>query len=758
MATSSEFPTSNTYIKYRIIVDESSTDTINNKSTIRVRVQARRTNSEYTTNYAGNCYVKVDSSSMSSSWAYNDHPIRNSWVTLFDRSTDVTHDDDGTKTTNVQAYFKLTSGGTTKVSSSYHGFDVELISLDRQPPVVSITASNIDVNEFGITLNASGENNTCDSWEYSIDNGINWVEFSTTSGTSASVTVTNLLPNTTYNTIGRARKVNNQVKGSSQVLPIKTIGNAVLNSASDITADASTVQILFNCTVYVPSYAHKLELKKGDTVLLTFNNIQINDGNNSITLTAQQKQTILNAMDNVKAFNGTLALTTYDGNTQIGYVSTLTVLVQTTSASAPTFNDFVYFDSNAVSSSVTEDNQIFIQNVSILSVTADVAVAKNGATITGYSVSAGSTTKQSVSNVIGACGVINASGTIALTVTAIDSRGYSTSVTKNITVLPYEKIKVDSYVVRRVNEVEDDIEVELNGTISQVLINDVNKNNEVKAWYRYRKTSEQSPDPWNWIPMTNPSPTLSGSSFSYSNISLAEMPSDFSYYIEFWIQDKGLNGQAQQLSYETLQVIVPQGIPLMAYRSKKVGINKREPTKALDVVGDSAVSGEMSIGGAASVGGNLTITGSLSAGSVSNAIKSAILNAAYPIGSIYMSVSDTDPGTLFGGTWEALENRFLVGAGDEYQVNATGGEAEHTLSIDEMPEHYHEVIPAYGSSLSGNSNNHQKLLGGAATSGWATDAQDDDTSGNHTIQPKGGGQPHNNLPPYLAVYMWKRTA
>lgn len=118
---------------------------------------------------------------------------------------------------------------------------------------------------------------------------------------------------------------------------------------------------------------------------------------------------------------------------------------------------------------------------------------------------------------------------------------------------------------------------------------------------------------------------------------------------------------------------------------------------------------------------------------------------AYPVGSIYLSVTDTDPATLFGGTWERIGGRFLLGADDTYTAGSTGGEAEHTLTIDEMPRHNHEVDNL---NTSGN-----------ATPYMTVQAQDKKGyGGNVQTMFAGGGKPHNNLPPYLAVFMWRRTA
>lgn len=117
----------------------------------------------------------------------------------------------------------------------------------------------------------------------------------------------------------------------------------------------------------------------------------------------------------------------------------------------------------------------------------------------------------------------------------------------------------------------------------------------------------------------------------------------------------------------------------------------------------------------------------------------------YPVGSIYMSVVETSPATLFGGTWERIKDAFLLSAGDTYAAGATGGEAEHTLTIDEMPSHSHELHMDKATS-EGRYNDGYIGKGGY-------------TTGNaRYTNSTGGGLAHNNMPPYLAVYVWKRTA
>lgn len=115
--------------------------------------------------------------------------------------------------------------------------------------------------------------------------------------------------------------------------------------------------------------------------------------------------------------------------------------------------------------------------------------------------------------------------------------------------------------------------------------------------------------------------------------------------------------------------------------------------------------------------------------------------SAYPVGSIYLSVSGASPSTLFGGTWERIQDRFLLCAGTAYAAGSTGGEAKHTLTVDEMPSHRH-TVKTYSSS---------GQTGGCQPSGYGS-------SGSVNTGYSGGGAAHNNMPPYLAVYVWKRTA
>lgn len=135
----------------------------------------------------------------------------------------------------------------------------------------------------------------------------------------------------------------------------------------------------------------------------------------------------------------------------------------------------------------------------------------------------------------------------------------------------------------------------------------------------------------------------------------------------------------------------------------------------------------------------------------------------YPVGSIYMSIDSTDPSNYFGGTWERIQGKFLLGANDaieEYNAGKLGGEVAHKLTVNEMPSHNHypsdkgaNWVPStpYFSRRNialGNSGIYVPAPDSAGISGWKW-------GGTSFV---GGGQAHNNMPPFLSVYVWKRIS
>lgn len=128
-----------------------------------------------------------------------------------------------------------------------------------------------------------------------------------------------------------------------------------------------------------------------------------------------------------------------------------------------------------------------------------------------------------------------------------------------------------------------------------------------------------------------------------------------------------------------------------------------------------------------------------------------LLDLIHPVGSIYWSTNITSPETLFGGTWEQIKDTFILAAGDSYSAGSTGGEANHTLTIDELPSHRHYL--KYGNVYIGYLNSDAAKSNGNALYKYNV-SREDALYG----EDRGGNQPHNNMPPYLVAYCWKRTA
>lgn len=131
-------------------------------------------------------------------------------------------------------------------------------------------------------------------------------------------------------------------------------------------------------------------------------------------------------------------------------------------------------------------------------------------------------------------------------------------------------------------------------------------------------------------------------------------------------------------------------------------------------------------------------------------LKTAILGVIYPVGSIYTNASNaSNPASLLGfGTWTAFgAGRVMVGVGTSDQAftaGATGGESNHTLTVDEMAQHNHSKGPSLAGYTPGS---------GPYVVGTGNFTQQMNAGGGGT-----GGGSHNNLQPYIVVYMWQRTA
>lgn len=177
----------------------------------------------------------------------------------------------------------------------------------------------------------------------------------------------------------------------------------------------------------------------------------------------------------------------------------------------------------------------------------------------------------------------------------------------------------------------------------------------------------------------------------------------------------------------------------------------------VNVTGDATVSGKVTA---------QTLEANALGANAQAAVK-ALISAAYPVGAYYWSGAPTDPGSFIGGTWEQITGKFLLGSDDvlengviktagTYHVGATGGEATHTLTIAEMPAHSHATG---GNNTNYNFNKVYRLEGatGSLAGVYSEDTYIENGTNYVQTSPTGNSQPHNNLPPYIVGYLWKRV-
>ena len=406
-------------------------------------------------------------------------------------------------------------------------------------------------------------------------------------------------------------------------------------------------------------------------------------GSYEMQLTDSERTTLRNASKNSQTLKVTYVLkTTIDGTAYYSRADRKMNVVE----AAPELGAVSYEDTNAATVAVTGDKSRIIQNHSIMTVTIPTATAKKGATIASYAIAFGGVSKKVQSAGAVSIGTVDVSYSQAMTVTAIDSRGFTASKSVQVTVDDYSAptAVID---LHRLNNFEPTTYITANARYSYL-----NGKNAVTIAAKFKKVSDSS----------------YGTPIELEDSIQSTVTCDRDSAYDFVVT------VADRLETTEYNLTLGKGIPSFFIDTKKssVGVNCLPSQSDVLQLGDSAW---------------LTAQG------------------AYPVGAIYLSVTDANPAALFGGTWERIGGRFLLGADSTYAAGSTGGEAAHTLTADEMPRHNHEIdnLNAAGSSTPFMTVQAQEKRG---------------FGGNVQTMYAGGGNAPNNLPPYLAVYMWKRTA
>nr|DAL45617.1 MAG TPA_asm: baseplate wedge protein [Caudoviricetes sp.] len=458
----------------------------------------------------------------------------------------------------------------------------------------------------------------------------------------------------------------------------------IARNATIVTANDFTDETNPTMTYSNPSsFACDLSIEFAGGSITRAGAISGSGGPYTMQLTDSERTTLRNASNDSPTLKVTYALkTTIDGT---AYYSRADRKMNVVDA-APELGAVSYEDTNAATVAVTGDKSRIIQNHSTLTVNVPTATAKKGATIASYTIAFGGVSKTVTSSGAVSLGAVDVSYSQELTVTATDSRGFTAIKSVQVTVDDYSAptAVID---LHRLNNFEPTTYITAHARYSYL-----NGKNAVTISAKFKKVSDSS----YGTPIE----------LEDSIQSTLTCDRDSAYDFVVTISDK--------LETTEYNLTLGKGIPAFFIDTKKssVGVNCLPSQSDVLQLGDSAW---------------ITAQG------------------AYPVGSIYLSVTDANPAALFGGTWERIWGRFLLGADDTYAAGSMGGEAAHQLTTSEMPSHNH-TLDNYNTT-------------GGATSSMTVQANDKrGYSGNVNTLYTGGNKAHNNMPPYLAVYMWKRTA
>lgn len=444
-----------------------------------------------------------------------------------------------------------------------------------------------------------------------------------------------------------------------------------------------------------------------------------------------------------KAVTGTCTITctTYNGSTNIGS-KTCTLTLSVPASIKPSITSLT---AARVDGEVPSAWGIYVQTKSKATLKINGASGSYGSSITAYSITGGGYTSTASSFTTG---FLNAEGTITFSAVVTDSRGRtSDEKTVSITVVPYSP---PSFINSTSQRCLSNGAVNEDGTYVRSVINfnfaSCGGKNTASGTIHYKRTTAES-----WIAA---GAFVSGAAvvFGGGNIS-----TEYSFDVRYTLKDT--------FSSISIQEIISTAAVVMDFKrgGKGVAVGKvAEDENVFEVSEDWDVR----------------VYGKLLKDYIQQFAKTM-----YPIGSIYMSVVNTNPSQFFGGTWVAWgAGRVPVGIntgdGNFNTVEKTGGSSVVTLTANQMPSHTHTFTG--NATTTGSAGGHTHNIGrdtdgGAGSSRYtvhgsgvsgadATAPTSNAGSHTHSLTPKGtiastgGGASHSNLQPYIVCYMWKRTA
>lgn len=569
--------------------------------------------------------------------------------------------------------------------------------------VIASIISFINTERAGTSLSFSWETNTqVDQVDYKLGSGA-WVNI--VSGlelTSGTFQITGLNASTAYSVTLRVKHPTSDQFTTSSTINVSTVNTSIISNTPNFDIKAGAT-ISITISKIVSTMLHNIYLKSSDE-LTTYETITNVDASGVITLSPTTLNTFYSLTANSSTLNLFLVCESILNGVSQG--TTKKAIVGTVTDSLPTVGGATYLDINPTIQAILLNDQKILQSRSTLKVTATNMNAINSATLASLTVVVGSAeysvplSGTSVGSQEITIGTVDVDSLTSVIVKVIDSRGIASApLDVPIQFIPY---KVPSYVeveIQRLNNYYADAYFRASYEINSVITSAIQRNS-VSIAYRFKLKSDSV---WGaWVPVDNPTPTVSGDKLRYEVDIYAGPDFDMTavYSVEARISDTFTTTPIIYTSY------IPKGMGHIEFYEDYVNFGVQP---------------------------YFTDSESVEHQIIHEANLALVLQVVYPVGSIYISTNATNPATLFGfGTWSAFaQGRTLIGVGTSDQAftaGATGGESEHTLTGVEVPVH-NTVMTATTSTTE------------VAVNSYSAD-----------------GAPHNNLPPYIVTYMWQRTA
>lgn len=597
----------------------------------------------------------------------------------------------------------------------------------------------------------------------------NTVTSGTTGGGSGTVTKeyvswTGDIPYNTDGTLTATLYARSADQNSAYAPPNKTVSitaefpSIALPSTCTLTGSNLGSAVTVNIARQLSTFTHKIEYSfAGSAYSTPINNITT--ASTTITPGLSLASNIPNSTTGeLRVRLTTYNSTTQDDSTKVGSPTEASIQLSLPASVVPSINSFTATAGS--SNSTIKGWGLFVKGYSTAALTIGGAAGIYGSTIKSYAITSNPSgiSYNGTANTY-TTGILNSAGTITFTATVTDSRGRTASKPVTITVQDYQKPSINVTAFRcdsSGNAAEKGTSLRVTATYSCA---------SIKSGNTEKNSISSKSITCNGVSNTSFS---SGTAFTFA----ANVAASSSYNLTATVKDA-----VGETSTAIISIANAEALPLHIKGNKKgIGLGTMAST-------DSTIE----------VGWPIDLNGNKIEG---------LVDLVYPVGAIYMSVNSTSPATLFGGTWSQLGGQFLLAASSTYAAGSTGGAATVSLATANLPSHTHSVnvtstlngahthttsgtaaeagthshvqntitwynvkgdgyFPTSGTYYASSSKTYSTQDAGAHThtvSGTAASNGAHTHTATGTSGSQGSGTAHDNMPPYLAVYMWKRTA